>query len=232
MPNNDENFHVGHRERLKQNFLDNHLSDGALLELLLTYAIPRRDVRPLARLLEREFGGVFYVFTAPIEELMRVKGIGRNVAILIKLVHQLRVLSHFHQMRETKTFKDSGLLIEYLRANLTGKRVEEMHILYLDKNHMLIEDELHSVGTTNQAVVYTEKIAARMIELHAHYIVVAHNHPFSDNMFSDEDIKISDELYAIAKVLHKEFYDHFLVTKSGIVHSLKNGGWPHRRLLN
>ncbi len=228
MPDNDEKFYVGHRERLKLRFLDNHLSDSELLELLLTYAIPRRDVRPLARLLEREFGGVYHVFTAPIDELMRIKGVGRNVAILIKIVHRMRLMSHFYEMRENHAFKNPKILIEYLRANLTGKRVEEMHVLYLDKDYMLIEDELHSTGTSDQSVVYTEKIAARMIELHAHSIVLAHNHPFSDNLFSVDDIKISDELYAITQVLNREFYDHYLVTKSGVIHSLKGKGWHNQ----
>ena len=134
MPDNNEKFYAGHRERLRAKFLDGKLADYEKLELLLAYVIPRRDVRPLARSLIKQFGGVYQVFTAPVKDLMSCKGIGQNTATFIKLVHEMMTVNYKYQLRDTPIFHDEKILHNYCRMVLGGKPIEELHILYLRRN--------------------------------------------------------------------------------------------------
>ena len=92
MNQTDTSFHAGHRQRLRQKFLDGKLADYELLELALSFAIPRRDVRPVSRALMREFGTLYQVLTASVDALAAVPGMGRNSAIFIKTMHQMMAL--------------------------------------------------------------------------------------------------------------------------------------------
>ena len=103
----DLSFHAGHRERLRQNFLDDKLAKYETLELLLSYAIPRRDVRPLARMLYNKFGGMYPILSASIDDLCAIRGMGRNTAIFIKVVQKILLDGY-----ECK-FKDSPILHDY-----------------------------------------------------------------------------------------------------------------------
>ena len=128
----DPLFHAGHRERLKEKLLDNKLTSYEKLELLLTYAIPRRDVRPVARTLLKRFRSVYCVLNATIEDLETVPGVGRNTALLIHLVHELMMISYREQMEDGDVLVDPGVIKEYCRKMLIGKSVEEFHVLYLE----------------------------------------------------------------------------------------------------
>ncbi len=108
MPDTNDKFYIGHRERLKEKFLDNKLTEYEQLELLLSYAIPRRDVRPLSRKLIEHFGSVYYVIIAEYEDLIAVKGVGRSTAILIKLVCNMIKLSHIKKLKDKKYRDESN----------------------------------------------------------------------------------------------------------------------------
>ena len=220
MPDNDENFYAGHRERLRAKFLDGKLADYEKLELLLAYIIPRRDVRPLARSLIKQFGGVYQVFTASVKELMTCKGIGQNTATFIKLVHEMMTLNYKYQLRDTPIFHDEKILHNYCRMVLGGKPIEELHILYLDKNLQLIEDEIHSTGTIDSSSVYPREIARRALELNARSIVMVHNHPGSNNSHSTMDMEITENIKSVLSGLNIELYDH-LVVANDTVHSAR-----------
>ena len=141
------------------------------------YAIPRRDVRPLARALVNKFGGVYQVLSAPFDALVSVKGIGHNTAVFIKLVQQMMMINYHGQLKETPIFHDETILHNYCRIIVAGKTVEELHILYLDNNLKLIADEVHSTGTVDSSAVYPREIAKRALELNARSVVMVHNHP-------------------------------------------------------
>ncbi len=217
----DVNFHLGHRERLRQKFLDNKLTDYEQLELLLGFVIPRRDVRPLARGLIAKFGGIYPILTAPIENLIEYKGIGKNTAIFIKLVHQI-MLSSYKTCLETGTvFHNEKILSNYILLLLSGKATEELHVLYLDVNRRLLADDLHSSGTINYAVVYPREIVKRALALSAKYVILLHNHPTPNTSFSSDDVQITTELQALLKPLGIEIHDHYVVS-GGIVYSARN----------
>jgi DNA repair protein RadC len=217
----DSSFRKGHRDRLRQKFLENKLVDYELLELLLTYAIPRCDVRPLARELAKAFGNVYGVITAPVEALTRVSGLKENSAILIKAVHRLMLAGHQNYLADTPVFHNYRILSEYCRLILSGKRAEEFHVLYLDSNYRLLLDDLHSSGTIDWAAVYPREIIKRSLELNATSIVMLHNHPSGNTSFSNEDIAITEEVRKILAVVNISLFDHLLVS-GNIVYSAKN----------
>ncbi len=211
MPDTDEKFYAGHRERLRAKLLDGKLTDNEKLELLLAYAIPRRDVRPLARSLVQRFGGVYKVFNASVDELVACKGIGHNTAVFIKLVKEIMTVNYKGQMKDMPVFHDEKILHNYCRMVLANKRVEELHLLYLDHNLQLISDETHSTGTFNTSLVYPREIARRALELNARSVVMVHNHPMSDHAFSQDDLDSTQLVISVLKSLEIEFYDLILV---------------------
>ena len=220
MPNEDKNFYTGHRERLREKFVNNNLADYEKLELLLGYAIPRRDVRPLARALVKHFGGVYQVMTASIDDLIAFDGIGRNTAIFIKLVQQMMQIGYMGQLKESPIFHDEKVLHNYCRIILSGKQVEELHILYLDNNLKLISDEMHTSGTVDSSVVYPREIARRALQLNARSVVMVHNHPTSVNSFSQDDVNVTSQVQHVLQSLDINMYDHLLVVND-IVYSMR-----------
>lgn len=220
MPKPDELFHAGHRERLKEKFLDKKLVEYEQLELLLGYAIPRRDVRPLARKLIQHFGNVYYVLNAHIDDLMAVDGIGRSTAILIKLVHSLICISHEKKLKEGSIYMNHDTLIDYCRMKMSELKTEEFHVLYLDANFCLQKHEVHSQGSAESSNVYIEKIMEYALKHNIKSVVLLHNHPSTDNTFSSIDIMLTTKLEYLLEICNIELYDHFVVA-GGIVHSVR-----------
>lgn len=221
MKQEDLSFHQGHRERLRQKFLEDKLTDYELLELLLSFAIPRRDVRPLARGLMKEFGGLYQILTAPYEDLLRYKGIGKNCAVFIKAIHKVMITGYKSCMDTRPIFHDEKVLSNYCKLLLSGKTIEEFHILYLSTDRRLLADDLHSSGTTDWAAVYPREIVKRALELNARYLVLLHNHPTPNMSFSTQDIEITTEIQNMLSVVGIELHDHYVVS-GGILYSAKN----------
>lgn len=218
---NNSSYRSGHRERLRKKFLQNKLADYELLELLLSYAIPRIDVKPLARELITKYGCVQKVLSASFESLIENKGVKENAAVLIKMIHKMMILDYKNYLDDTPIFYDYKKLSEYCRLLLSSKQIEEFHILYLDSNYKLLSDDLHSSGTVDWAAVYTREIVKRALELNAHSVVMMHNHPMSGKSFSTDDIEITASLKGILSGVGIELFDHLLVS-GDIVYSAKN----------
>lgn len=211
---------AGHRERLRQNFLDNKLAKYEVLELLLSYVIPRRDVRPLARMLYKKFGGMFQILSAPIEDLCMVRGMGRTTAIFIKVVQQIMLDGYESAMTKQQIFQNTEHFDNYCKLALGGKHIEELHVLYLSDIGCLLEDELHSVGTYDSSSVYTIEIVKHAIALNAKSVALVHNHPRPQTSFSEQDIAITLELQKQLNAVGIKLYDHFVVS-GGILYSIK-----------
>lgn len=222
MADQDLLFHNGHRARLKEKFQSDKLTDSEKLELLLTYAIPRRDVRPLARALAKHFGGEYYVFAAPLDALISFPGVGANTAILIKLAHSLNMLSYTKKLQTEAVYRQNQTLIDFLRAEMSGLDHEELRVYYLNQDGMIFHHETHSRGTIDATNFFPREIAKTALNLNAGHIILVHNHPLSDNTFSSADINSTKELAAIIKPLGISLYDHFVVTGNGAVHSIKD----------
>ena len=211
----------GHRERLRKKFLESHLEEYEILELLLTYAIPRRDVRLLARQLYNKYGNIHRMLSVPYEKLMENEGIKENTAVFFKVIHSLMLLSYESVLKDVPVFHDYEKLIHYCQLSVGGKATEEFHVLYLDGKYRLIKDELHSAGTTDWAAVYVREIIKKAVMLNARNIILYHNHPTPGTCFSEEDINMTQELENSLSKLGIGLYDH-LVISGNEAYSAKN----------
>ena len=189
-----QSLQQGHRARLRQKFLEGHLSEYEILELLLTYAIPRRDVRLLARQLYKKYGSVQRLLVTPYESLMENEGVKESTATLFKVIHKLLELDYKLSLDDSPIFYNDDKLARYCRSLVAEKHIEQFYVLYLDKKYRLIKTVLHSSGTIDWAPVYEREIVKQALNLNARSIVLLHNHPTPRVSFSSEDIATTAHL--------------------------------------
>lgn len=220
-PDDLASLQAGHRLRLRQKFLDGRLAEYEILELLLTYAIPRRDVRTLSRQLYKKYGSIHKVLIASKESLMENDGIKENTATFIKVIHKLMELEYKNVLEESPIFYEYSKIETYCKLLVGGKAIEEFHVFYLDGQHRLIKDQLHSSGTINWAAVYIREIVKNALDYNARSIILLHNHPTPGVSFSTQDIEITQELENALEKLSISLYDHLLVS-GDVVYSARN----------
>jgi DNA repair protein RadC len=220
-PEDLQSLQQGHRERLRKKFLAGLLTEYEILELLLTYAIPRRDVRTLSRQLYKKYGNIHQLISAPFEDLITNEGIKENTAALFKLVNKIAQLEYKIVLNNGPIFHNYEKLVNYCKALMFGKTIEEFHVFYLDGQYKLITDELHSSGTIDWAAVYIREIVKKALELNARHVVLLHNHPTPNMAFSSQDILITQELANLLESLDIKLYDH-LVVSGDIIYSARN----------
>ena len=216
-----QSLQTGHRARLRKKFLDGQLTEYEILELLLTYAIPRRDVRILSRQLFKKYGSIHALLSAPMESLLENEGIKENTATLFKVICKLMELEYKKILDTSPIFHNYEKLENYCKILLSGKSVEEFHVFYLDDQYRLIEDDLHSSGTIDWAAVYIREIVKKALDLNAYSIVMLHNHPSGHTCFSSQDIAITQELENALQQLGIKLYDHLLLS-GDIIYSARN----------
>ncbi len=211
--NNSEPHYVGHRERLREKFrAGSKLPDYEVLELLLMYAIPRTDVKPLAKDLLNKFGNIRAVIHADINDLMSIPGVAENTATLLKVIHDLMMRSFVSELRDAPIFQNMERLREYVKSELHGKTVEEFHVMYLNSARQLILDETHATGTINWATIYPREITKRALNLGAAAIILVHNHPTGLTSFSSADIEMTISLRDALSHQDIDLLDHLLVS--------------------
>ena len=221
MPEKTSDFRAGHRKRLLDKFTElPHITDAELLELLLTYAIPRIDVKPIVRALINKFGSYGKIINASIEDLLRIQGIGQSTAVFIKALHAGTLRDYVSTMKDSPVFHKYEILENYCKMTLADKSIEEFHVIYLDKNNQLIQDDAHSIGTVDHAVAYPREILKRALELNACHIILLHNHPSGSPIFSADDIRITKAVQTILNNINIDLHDHLLVA-DGKVFSAK-----------
>lgn len=212
---------LGHRERLLLKFMGGNLAEYERVEMLLTFVIMRRDVHDAAHALMKRFGTIHDILTASVEDLAAVQGIGTKTAWRIKFIHSF-ILDDFRgTLRTEKIFKQHNTLYSYCRALLKDKTKEESHVLYLDAQWRMIEDELHCPGTSNWVAFYPRNILQRAMVLNARHIVLVHNHPTPGVSFSKDDIDETQKICDLLAAVGISLYDH-LVVSGNLVYSVKD----------
>ena len=217
----------GHRARMRTRLLTagpDALADHEMLEMILFLALPRRDTKPVARLLLDRFGSFATIIAAVPAELLAVEGVGEAGAAALKLVQgaSLRLLRD--AVREQPVLNDWGRLIDYLVAALAHERVEQARVLFLDSKNRLIADEIQGRGTVNQTMVYPREIVRRALELNATAIILVHNHPSGDPTASREDMEMTRNVRRAAEALGIGLHDHIIVAGTRWV-SFRTEGW-------
>jgi DNA repair protein RadC len=221
----DEPHYHGHRERLRQRFLEggaDALPDYELLELIL-FAIPRKDTKKLAKDLIAEFGSFQEVISADAATLATFKGVGETGAAMLKAVQAAAQRLLRPEMNEAEVISSWGALIGYLTVKAAYEPIEQFRVLYLDRKNKLILDEPLGKGTVDHTPVYPREVVKRALELNASAVIMCHNHPSGDPKPSRADIdmtrKVKDALGAVSITLH----DHVVVSRGGHV-SFKSEG--------
>ncbi len=207
----------GHRERLRQRFLDapEALPDYELLELLLAIAIPQRDIKPQAKALLERFGSFADVISADNEALKTVKGVGDVAAVTLKVVREAAIRLARAPMIQRSVISSWEALLDYCRTSMATLATEQFRLLFLDRKNMLIADELQQKGTVDHTPLYPREVVKRALEVHASAVIMVHNHPSGDPTPSRDDITMTrcvrDALGAVGIQLH----DHVVVGRKG-----------------
>jgi DNA repair protein RadC len=208
----------GHRERLRERFRDagpEALSDYELLEMVLFRALPRRDVKPLAKSLITIFGSFAETVHAPEMRLREVRGLGEAAITEIKLIAASASRVAKGQLKPRALLSSWTSVIDYCRAAMGFADKEQFRILFLDKRNQLIADELQQVGTVDHTPVYPREVVKRALELSATAIILVHNHPSGDPTPSSADVQMTNTIIDIAKPLGIAVHDHIIVGKNG-----------------
>ena len=208
----------GHRERLRARFAQagaEALADYELLELTLFRAIPRRDVKPLAKALIHRFGSFAEVVSAEPARLMEVEGVSAGVAADLKLIEAAGRRRARGAIAARPLLSSWSALIEYLRATMAFSGREEFRVLFLDRRNHLIADEVQGRGTVDHTPVYPREVARRALELSATAIILAHNHPSGDPTPSGADIRMTREIVTVLDPLGIVVHDHVILGRDG-----------------
>ncbi len=210
--------YLDHRQRLRSRFLEggaNAMPDYEILELVLFAAIPRRDVKPLAKKLIAHFGNFAEVIAAPIDRLKDVDGVGESVATHLKIVEAAALRLSKTQVLNKPALNSWTALIDYCTAAMSRNPSEEFRTLFLDRKNILIADEVQSKGTIDHTPVYPREIVKRALELGASAIILVHNHPSGDPTPSRADIEMTRQIADAARALRVAVHDHIVIGRSG-----------------
>ena len=212
------NDSAGHRARLRQRLASNGqtaLLDHELIEYLLALAIPRRDTKPLAYALLREFGGIGGVLSADTESLKRVSGMGETSVAAIKVAHAAAIRLVKSAVEDRPVLANWQALLDYLRADMAHHAVERFRVLHLNARNMLVRDEVVSEGSIDQAAVYVREVIRRALDIGSAAIILVHNHPSGDPAPSRADIDITKAIAAAGKPLGISVHDHLIIGTQG-----------------
>src|SRR6195952_2512752 len=216
-PTETPHYH-GHRERLRERFYSagpDALSDYELLEMALFPALPRRDTKPLAKLLLKKFGSFAEVVHAPEARLREVEGIGDASVHQIKLLAAAASRVAKGEIKRSISLSSWNDVIGYCRSGMAFADKEQFRLLFLDKRNQLIADEVQQTGTVDHTPVYPREVIKRALELSATALILVHNHPSGDPTPSQADIQMTKAIVDIATPLGISVHDHIIVGKNG-----------------
>ena len=208
----------GHRERLRTRLREagaNAIADYELLELVLFRAIPRRDVKPLAKALMARFGSFAEVIAARPERLAEIDGMSAASINEFKIVEASAQRFAKGVAKKRLPLGSWREVVDYCRTAMAFSEREEFRILFLDKRNGLIADEVQGSGTVDHTPVYPREVVRRALELSATAILLVHNHPSGDPSPSQADVKMTLEIIAVAGPLGVAVHDHLIVGRQG-----------------
>lgn len=213
----DTPHYTGHRSRLRERFLKagGDLADYELIELLLMAAMPRRDVKPIAKALLKRFGSFAGVLNADLQSLTETNGIGEVAAVSLLAVRESAVRLLQDDVMDQPVLGNWQSLMDYCRAAMGHGKTEQFRILFLNSRNVLMADELQQQGTVDHTPVYPREVIKRALDLGASALILVHNHPSGDPTPSQADIEMTRDLQAAGDKLGITLHDHIVVSKSG-----------------
>lgn len=216
----------GHRTRLRKRLLDGGaeaLGDHEVIELLLMQAVPRRDMKPLARSLLQRFGSLAGVLQADPRTLALHPGMGEATAAALRVVTVAATRLARQKVREAPVIGSWQALIDYLTIDMAHLTVERVRVLYLNTRNMLILDDLVGEGSIDEAAIHPREVIRRALDLGATGLILVHNHPSGSPQPSRADIEITNRIAEAGRLLGVTVHDHVVIGREGHV-SLKAKG--------
>lgn len=214
----DKPHYLEHRKRLRERFQKagaEGLHDYELLELLLTYAIPRREVKPVAKKLIQHFGSLSGVLDANQKELEEVSNVGPISATLIRLVKELCGAYLAEKMKHRDLLSSPQAVVDFARVKLASLPHEAFMVIHLNTKNEVIEHEIVHEGTIDRAVIYPRRIIEAALTQHAAGLILVHNHPSRHIEPSEEDKRLTRAIIEAARTVDIRVLDHIVVGKDG-----------------
>jgi DNA repair protein RadC len=218
--------YFGHRQRLRDRFLKNGLEslpDYEAIELLLTLAIPRKDVKVPAKLAVERFGTFQKVLDAPLEELQKIPGFGSVAPVALRIIREAANRYLQQKSRESFSLANQDVLFDYCRGALGGLSNEVFKVFYLDSGYRVLGDETLEEGTIDRAAVYPRRVMDAAIRNRAAALLFAHNHPNGNVTPSEQDKTLTQALVLAAETLQIKVLDHIIVSKETVFSFRKEG---------
>ena len=206
--------HLGHRRRLRERFVKTGgegLADYEIIELLLTFAIPRRDTKPIAKELLRRFNNIQGVLEAPREELLSIPGVGENAAFLIKFFLAAPALYLRERIRKREYLRSAGDVLKYLKVSMMSLKHEVFKAFYLNAQNEILDSEDLFEGTVDSSVVWVRDVVAKAIKAGATGLIFVHNHPSGNPEPSDSDKEVTRDLVYAGKIMQIKVLDHIII---------------------
>ena len=209
----DTPHYYGHRERLRQRLVTagaDNLPDYELVEVILFASNPRADVKPLAKDLLDHFGGIAALLSADPEALASA-GLGLAGIAALKAAREAALRLMRSELQERPVVGSWDKLVDYCTAHIAHGKVEEFHILFLDRKNVLIKHEQQQRGTIDHTPVYPREVVKRALELQASALILVHNHPSGDPTPSKADIAVTKDIVKAAQPLGVTVHDHLII---------------------
>lgn len=223
----ENNIHAGHRERMLSKFSEfgiNVFSEHEMLEMLLFLMIPRRNTNPTAHNLIKEFGSLKNALFAPIDELVKIEGVGKNTALQLRLIGALTNYLNQTQVSVKDSFASSDKVTEFCLNHFKDKNSEILTLLLLDDKYALLHVHDISSDKPNHIDAEYREIIGQIIKYDCRKVIIAHNHLIGTVDPSDDDLRQTREIGEILKIIDVGLVDHIIIYKDQAV-SLRGCGF-------
>ena len=224
--------YLEHRKRLRERFRRNGpegMHDYEILELLLTYAIPRKDVKPLAKDLMGRFGSFSAVLDASQKELEEVPYLGPISSTLLRLVKEIGGVYLAEKLKKKEVLSSPQAVLNFARLKLAGLPWEVFMVIYLNSKNKVLGHQILQEGTVDRAAIYPRRLIEEALARHAAGIILIHNHPSGDSTPSPEDKQLTRALTEAARTIDLRVLDHIIVGKEGYFSFTENHLLPANR---
>ena len=208
------NKNAGHRERLRDRFLQSGLNgflNYEIVELLLTLGTPRRDCKQMAKEVIKKFKGLRGSLDATPEELQQIKGIGPINIFGLKLFQEISKQYAKERIPKKIILDSPKLVINYLQEKLKREKKEHFVVLYLNARNQLAYEETISIGTLNANLVHPREVFKPAINYLAVSIIIAHNHPSGGVEPSEDDLEVTKRLIEVGDMIGINILDHVII---------------------
>ena len=211
--------YLGHRERIRQRFLigeGRDMADYELLELVLTIAIPRRDVKPLAKELINKFGSFAAVINASREDLLTVSGVKDGTITVLKVINAAALRTSWQNLQslDGPIINNFDTLIDYCRSAMCYNDIEELRLIYLDAKLHVLGQEILQRGTINSVAIHPREVIKCAMNNKAASIIMVHNHPSGDVQPSKSDISMTQKINEACNFIGIRLIDHLILSRN------------------